>query len=364
MTDGATVKIDGTATVSAPATGTALTGLTYATWPAGNFIYAVDSAQAGGATAVESASGLYAYNATTLASVPVSAQAGANNYIQFPNPVAVVQAQGPAGSTHPYLFVVSSGGGIYRVDISGASETSPVNGFQEATNVLPILSLSGTQLNPGTSKYLGTALLPGGTGQFLIADPGNNRIAEVDDTLAIPAITTWASGQAFTGFTLTTNGTGGTAMYATTLSGEIYYIASAGATPVSLGFATSTTQTDGPVGQFTNQTPATTPTLTPVNYPLQGQAANFFATTATTTTTPFSTPYTVSPFAGSGVFTVPPAGIGLAPDTSSGATTGKGTINATAGIVIYPSQSAATATVTPGSLLFTDSGTKLRTLVQ
>jgi hypothetical protein len=364
VSDGSTLKIDGTATVSAPANGTALTGLASAAWPnATNFIYAVDEGQTGGASATEAASGLYAFNPTTLASTPVSAAAGANNYIQFPNPVAVVQAQGGAGAGHPYLFVVSQGGGIYRVDISGASEIAPVGGFQEATNVLPIIpiSASSTALNPGTVKYLGTTALSGG--QFLIADPGNNRIAEVDATQNPAVITTWASGQPFVGFTLPNYPTSA-AMYATTTSGQVYYIAASGATPVSLGFSTSTTVTDGPIGQVTSFTG--TNTLTPVNYPLQGQAASFFATTATPNTSGYATPYTVAPFAAVGpVFSVVAAGIGLANDTSSGGATGNGTVNATGGILVIPSTATTAATVTPGSILFTDiANKKLRTIVQ
>lgn len=213
FTDGNAVKIDGTAPTGVTTAGTTLGALTSATWPnATAFIYAVDNAQAGGSTAAESGSGLYAYNLALSTEVPVSAQASANNYIQFPNPVAVAQAPGTIGATHPYLFVVDKNGGIYRVDISGASQVAPVGGFQEATNVLPTIAVTGTPLNPGTAKVLGTATLAGG--QFLIGDPGNNRIAQVDATQSPAVITSWASGAPFTGVYLS-----GTSAYATSTTG-------------------------------------------------------------------------------------------------------------------------------------------------
>ena len=207
----------------------------------------------------------------------------------------------------------------------------------------------------------GAATVTGVNG-FLVADPGNNRIAQVDTTQNPAVITAYASGQPFVGFTAA-NGAG-TALYATTTSGQIYYISGANATPVSLGFSTSATSTDGPIGQVTSQT--STNTLTPVNYPLQGQTTSFFATTATPSTSGYGTPYTVLPFVAAGpVFNVVAAGIGLAPDTSSAKTTGKGTVNATGGILIVPASTAATATLTPGSILFTDTTNKqLRTIVQ
>ncbi len=201
FTDGNSVKIDGVAPGVAT-TATALGGLTWTTWPnATSFIYAVGSAQAGAASVTEQGSGLFAYNAALTTELPVSASAGANNFITFQNPVAVVQGLGAGtGAGHPYLYVVNQAGGIYRVDISSASETNPagIGGFQEATNVLPLLSQSGTPLSPGTVKVLGTSALTGG--QFLIGDPGNNRIAMVDATAGNTAtITTWATCPGCTG---------------------------------------------------------------------------------------------------------------------------------------------------------------------
>jgi hypothetical protein len=377
MSDGASLKFDGVAgatpatTVSVPAaTITKLTSIAAAQWPAPatpivpNFIYGVDQGQASGTSMTEKASGVYAFStaSTATAPVPVAAQAGSGNWVQFSNPVGI--AQGADSNGKYYLFVVDKTGAIYRLDIQN-NGTADANGFQDASNVTPALITTGTALNPGTATYLGSATLA--SGKFLIADTGNNRIAQVDTTVSPVNITTYASGQPFTGFTAT--GTAG-ALYATTTSGQIYYISGSGATPVSLGFSASTTQVDGGIGQFTNQTPTSTPTLTPVKYPLQGQAASFFATTATPSTSGYSTPYTVAPFAAAGpVFTVVAAGIGLANDTSSGApaaNVGLGTVNATAGILIVPSTIAApTATLTPGSILFTDTSNKLlRTIVQ
>jgi hypothetical protein len=360
FTDGNTVKIDGAAPGVASAA-TALGGLTSATWPnATNFVYAVDNAQATGTNAAEIGSGLYAFNAAVTTVVAVSAQAGANNYVQFANPVAVAQGQGGAGSTHPYLFVVDKNGGIYRLDISGASEIAPVGGFEEATNVLPILSVSGTALSPGTAKYLGTATLAGG--QFLIGDPGNNRIAQVDVTSGSAVITPWATGAPFTGVYLS-----GTSAYATSTTGQIYYISAAGATPVSLGFATGTA-IDGPIGQIASFAPTATPTLTALNYPLQVQPKSFFdSTSAFAGVAPYAAlaaPYTVLPFPGGKAFAAAPALAGFVADTSAGATTGAGLIKATGGIIVVPAATAASAVVTPDSILFVDSagvGGKLRT---
>jgi hypothetical protein len=361
FTDGNSVKIDGVAPGVAT-TATALGGLTSATWPnATSFIYAVDSAQAGAASGTEQAFGLFAYNAALTTAVPVSAQAGANNYVTFQNPVAVVQGLGAgAGAGHPYLYVINQAGGIYRVDISGASEVAPVGGFQEATSVLPLLSQSGTALSPGTVKVLGTAALTGG--QFLIGDPGNNRIAMVDATAGNTAtITTWATCPGCTGLFIS-----GTSAYATSTSGQIYYISAQGATAVSLGFALGTA-VDGPLGQIASFTPTATPTLTPVNYLLQFQSKSFFDTVGPTTTG-LAAPYTLAPFGGSKVFaTAPAAGVGLIADTSAGGTTGTGVIKATGGIIEVPNTAAASAVVTPDSILFVDSagvGGKIRTIAR
>jgi hypothetical protein len=365
VTDGNKLRIDGTATVSA-ATGTTLGGITAAAWPnATNFIYAVDNAALSASSTTEVGSGLYAFNPVTLAAVPVSAAAGANNYITFPNPVAVAQATGTAGAGHPYMFVIDKNGGIYRVDISGASEVTPVGGFQQATNVLPIIGTTGTALVPGTAKYLGTATLA--SGAFLVADPGNNRIAQIDATQNPAVITSWASGAPFTGLSLV-----GTAAYATSTTGQIYYISGSGATPVSMGFVTSTTAVDGPIGQFASLTPATTPALTPVNYPLQFQSGSFFdqahAFAGVAPYAALAAPYTVLPFPGGKAFAAAPAaGVGLIADTSAGATTGAGKINATGGLVVVPATTAVGATVTPDSILFVDtagSAGKLRTIVR
>ena len=327
FTDGNSVKIDGLAPGVAT-TATALGGLTQATWPnATSFIYAVDSAQAGAATTTEQGSGLFAYNAALTTEVPVSAAAGANNYITFQNPVAVVQGLGAgAGAGHPYLYVINQAGGIYRVDITGSSEQTPVGGFQEANNVLPLLSQSGTALSPGTAKVLGTAQLAGG--QFLIGDPGNNRIAMVDATAGNTAtITTWATCPGCTGLFVS-----GTSAYATSTSGQIYYLSAQGATAVSLGFALGTAA-DGQIGQISSFTPASTPTLAPVVYPLLGHAKGFFDSTATFAgVAPYAslaTPYTIAPFTGAptsgtkafGALAVPLTGF---TNTSSAATTGSG----------------------------------------
>ncbi len=364
FTDGGSVKVDGVAPGAASAA-TALGGLTQATWPnATVYEYAVDSGQAAGTpSAVEVGSGLYAFaNATGAAVAPVSASAGANNWIKFANPVAVVQANGPAGAGHPYLFVVDSAGAIYRVDISAASTVAPVGGFQQATNILPTITVSGTALSPGTAKMLGTVALNGGA-TWLVADPGHNRIAQVDTTSGNAVITTWATGAPFTGLFLS-----GTSVYATSTTGQIYYIAAGGSgqAAVSLGFATGTA-IDGPIGQIASLTAANTPTA--INYGLQFQAKSFFDTVGPTTG--LGAPYTLAPFNGgvnAKVFAVAPAGVGMIADTSAGATTGAGLITANGGLVVVAPGAAAGAVVTPDSILFVDgagaAGAKLRTIAR
>jgi hypothetical protein len=368
VTDGPFLKIDGTTTKSSAttastpaATVTSLTGLTSATLGANTFVYAVDNGQVGGQSATEVASGLYAFNPTTLAITPVAAQAGTNNWVQFSHPVAVVQGLGYVNSstTKMFLFVEDNTGAVYKIDIQNTG-TPDGNGFQDASNVAPPYLPSGT-LNPGTSTYVGTAMTS--TGTMLIGDPGNSRIAVINASTLTPSISAAASGQPFTGFTMSSTTSG--ALYATTTTGQVYYVPSAGATPISFGLPLGTTGTDGPIGQVPSLSPTTTPTLTATNYPLQFQTGSFFAASATPATAGYAAPYTVAPFTTAGpVFTTPPVGIGLAADTSAGATTGAGKVNATAGILVFPASATASAVVTPGSILFTDGGTKLRTLVQ
>lgn len=362
FTDGASVKVDGVAPGAAcPAT--ALGGLTSATWPnATTFEYAVDSAQTqvGAPFTAEVGSGLYAFNAAGAFVASVSAAAGANNFVKFLGPVAVVQATGPAGAGHPYLFVVDSAGAIYRLDISSASEIAPVGGFQQATNVLPVLTVTGQALNPNGAKMLGTVALNGGA-TWLVADPGNNRIAQVDTSSGNAAITTFATGAPFTGLFLS-----GTAVYASSTTGQIYYISGSGATPVSLGLATGTA-IDGPIGQLASLTPTAAQTLTPVNYGLQFQAKSFFDTVGPTTG--LASPYTLAPFNGTKVFAIAPAaGVGLLADTSAGAATGAGLIKANGGLIVVAPGATAGAVVTPDSILFVDgagaAGAKLRTIAR
>jgi hypothetical protein len=368
FTDGNKVKIDGTATASG-VTGTSLTGLTAAQWPtpanpivAPSFIYAVDQAQAVGTSMTEVNSGVYAYNPATLVATGVSAQDGSGHYLQFANPVAVAQGAGVSGSY--FLYVVDKNGSLWILDIANGGL---VDGFgnQIASNVQTV---STGALSPGTATYLATAALSGGN--FLVADPGNSRIAQVNAATYPATITTWATGAAFTGLYLT--GTG-TAAYATSTTGQIYFIPS-GTAPqvaVSLGLTTGTAL-DGPVGQLSPLGATPTGTLAPVNYPLQFQSGSYFDSAhAFAGFAPYAAlaaPYTVAPFPGGKAFAAPvAAGVGLTADTSAGGTTGAGKVNATGGIVMVPTTATAGADVTPDSLLFVDSagaGGKLRTLVR
>jgi hypothetical protein len=370
FTDGNTVKLDGTATVSS-AVGTKLAGLAYATWPSptvqtNKFIYATDNGQASGSVVPETASGVYSWVAPGLTGpLPVAAQAGAGNYLKFNKPLGVCEAIGSDGAY--YLYVIDSTGAIFQLDI-GNLGANDGNGFQIASNTQQ-LTTTGTALSPGTvtaSSFLGTAPI-GGTGAtgFLVADPGNNRIAMVNTTASPAVITTYASGQPFTGIYLT-----GTAVYATTTSGQIYYISGSGATPVSFGLTTGATA-DGPVGPIASLTPTANLTPTPTVYALQGKGGAFFDNTTNFTPlvgaaySALAAPYTVAQFPGSKVFAAAPAaGVGLSNNTNAAAITGAGKVQATGGLVVFPAGTAAAATVTPDSILFVDGGTKLRTLVR
>ena len=359
FTDGNTVKIDGTATVS-PATGTTLTGLAYAAGPVQ--LYAVDNAAVG--TANTAPSGLYNFNPATLAVLPVVTQDGNGNAVQFKAPVGAVYAADTSGNSK--LFVID-GNGIEIVDINQANQT--------ATNVGPLLC-TGTLLAaaPAGVKLFGTAAVSTASSTFLVADPGNTRIAQVTVTSNFNCtITPYATGAAFTG--LSSLGAGGS-LYATSTTGQIYYISASGATPVSLGFTTGTA-VDGPLGQIASFTPATAPTLTPSNYKLQVQTGSFFdsanpfAAATGAAYTALAAPFTVAPFVGGATpkaFAAPVAvGVGLLADTSAGAATGPGVIKATGGIVLVPTTAVAAATVTPDSILFVDTagaGGKLRTIVR
>jgi hypothetical protein len=370
LTDGNKVKIDGTATVSA-ATGTTLTGLTAAQWPTPaapivpSFIYAVDQQQAAGMSVAEVNSGVYAYNPATLASTGVTAQDGSGNYLKFANPVAVAQGTGPGGAY--FLYVIDKNGSIWILDIANGGA---VDGFgnQIATNVQTV---STGALSPGAQPYLGTAAAAAG-GNFLVADPGNNRIAFVNPSTNPATVSTWATGAPFTGLTLTGVGTNA---YATSTSGQIYFIPSGSvASPpaaVSLGLTTGTAL-DGPIGQLSALGATPTGTLTPVNYPLQFQSGSFFdAAHPFAGFAPYAVlapPYTLAPFGGTKAFTVAPAaGVGLVADTSAGGATGAGKVNATGGIIYVPAGTPVAPTVTPDSLLFVDTAGatgKLRTLVR
>lgn len=371
FTDGTTVKIDGSATVSSAA-GAKLAGLAYATWPnpttqTTKFIYATDQGQAGSATVVASAtdiaSGVYSWVAPGLTGpLPVAAQAGAGNYYQFQAPVAVCQAQGVDGAY--YLYVVDKTGAIFQLDI-GLLGANDGNGFQLATNTVQLLTTGSTAVSPGTATFLGTAPAPAGSKGFLIADPGNNRIALVNTTVSPAAITAYATGAPFTGIFVS-----GTAVYATSTTGQVYYISGSGATPVSFGL-TLGTAADGPVGPISSLTPTANLTLAPVIYGLQGSPKSFFDNTANfapltgAAYTALAAPYTILPFGGTKVFAAAVnAGVGLANDTNGAAITGAGVVKATGGLVVVPAGGAAAANVTPDSILFVDAAGKLRTLVR
>lgn len=349
FTDGNKVKIDGTATVSA-ATGTTLTGLAYAAGPAQ--LYAVDNASVG--TAGAAPSGLYDFNPATLAVTAVTTQDGNGNAVQFKAPVASVYAADTSGNSK--LFVVD-GNGIEIVDINQVN--------QSATNVGPLLCTgSPIAAAPAGVKLLGTVPIGSASSTFLVADPGNAtpRIAQVTVSSNFNCtITTFATGAAFTGLT----SAGGGAYYATSTTGQIYFISSTG-TATSLGVATAAagSTVDGPIGQLSALGSAPTGTLTPVGYLTQFLAHSFFDTVGPVTG--LAAPYTLAPFNGTTAVATVPAPIAGDPDTSTPSAAGK--INATGGIILVPAGGAASAVVTPDSLLFVDSaGTanaKLRTLVR
>ena len=199
---------------------------------------------------------------------------------------------------------------------------------------------------------------------FLVADPGNNRIAQVDASSGSAVITSWATCPSCTGLYLS-----GTSAYATSTTGQIYYIAAQGSSAVSLGFALGTSL-DGPIGQIASFTPTATPTLTPNNYALQTQSGSFFdavhafAPATGATYTALAAPYTVLPFPGGKAFAATAAPLAGFSNTSAGGTTGAGLIKATGGIVVVPATTANSAVVTSDSILFVDAAGKLRTIAR
>lgn len=351
FTDGNQVKVDGANTPSAT-TGTTLTGLSYApvTTP---MLYAVDNAAAGGTTAP---SGLYAFNpAAALAVTPVTTSDGNGHEVTFKTPVASVFAN-DLGTGSPKLFVIDANG-IEEVDITQAT--------QNATNVGPLVC-SGTPLAapPAGVKLLGTVAVNSASTSFLVADPGNARVAAIAVNQFNCTITTYASGAAFTGLAPLAAG----ALYATSTTGQVYYISGSGATGASLGLTTAAAAStkDGPIGQLSALGATPTGTLAPVSYKTQFQAGSFFDTVGPTTG--LAAPYNLAPFNGTKAVAAVPAPLVGFPDTSSAQAASVGLVNATGGIILVPTTAGVGATVTPDSLLFVDSaGTasaKLRTLVR
>ena len=372
----ANVAIDGSPGTTLGLTGfsaapTALGELTYAPWIGTStpYLYAVDTAQTTTCAGVCN-SGLWAVTPTLTNSYAVTVQNG-GPYFAFNKPGGVVYA--PVGTSGNYLFVADSSNSIYKVDISQTVPGSPDlvtcgGGMcQTSTNTGTIAITPAGALNFNGATYIGmlydASVKSSGltTGTLLVADAGNNRIARVD--LATGAVSTLASVTAPAGLTMN-----GTTVYATSQGGQIYAIAdsSGTSTAVSLGLATSTTITDGPIGQLVIA-PTTTPTLTPSNYALQGQAASVFSTTIPAAN--ITLPYTLAPFNGTQIFNVSllnnpgTAPLQLAPDTSSGATTGAGLVHADGGIVFTGTLAGAPAlSLTPNAFEFANNG-KLRTLV-
>lgn len=359
LTDGAKVKIDGTATFATSAA-TALGGLGVVQFPsvaaptgaAGNFVFAVDSAAVAASSTTEVNSGLYAFPLTLAApAVPVSIQDGGLMYDTFNAPVGVVQA-----GTFIYVADGGTNGELTRVDIAqtgGVPVEDTTNRYVSTNTNLGNAVASG--LNFGTANYI--QMLLDSTGKIIyIPDPGNQSI----DTFNTSTSTFTAGGfvkagtAPFTGLYST-----GTGYYATSSTGQIYSITAAGVA-TSLGF-TLGTAVDGPLGQV-QAAPATTPTLTATNYALQGQANNFFNLATPPSTIP--APYSLAPFNGTAIFnSSPAAALGLVNDTSFGLTTGAGVIKATGGIIYVPSTAAVSTYVTPNSFVYADATGKLRTIV-
>lgn len=380
-TAAANVNIDGSPGTTLGVTGfsaapTALGEITYAPWIGTSvpYLYTVDTAQTGAAAGTGACvsvcnSGLWDVTPNLGSSNAVTVQNG-GQYFAFNKPGGVVYA--PVG-TGNFLFVADASNSIYKVDISqtvpGTPDLDPCGAgmCQTSTNTGAIAITPAGALNFGSASYIGmlydASVKSSGvsTGTMLVADVGNNRIARVD--LETGAVSTLATVTAPAGLTMN-----GTTVYASSQGGQIYAIAdsSGTSTAVSLGLSTSATVTDGPVGQLV-VAPTTTPTLVAANYALQGQAASVFSTTIPAAN--ITLPYTLAPFNGTQIFNVNllnnpgVAPLQLAPDTSSGATTGAGLVHADGGIVYTGTLTGAPATsLTPNAFEFANSG-KLRTLV-
>jgi len=361
ITDGPSLKMDGTPTFKTAAGAAALTGLSFVTWTNSTFVYTVDNGQTAGTSGTPVSSGVYAFDSLLVqAAVPVAAQEGPGNYIKFNKPVGIIAAAGPGGKQFLYVADGGAAGGLTRLDISQTGAPGipdVVGGFQISTNTVPDVPPVPTGgLNFGTANYI--QMLLDASGNILIPDPGNKSIDRFNPaTGAFTAGGLVALGTApFTG--LVANGTG---YLATSTTGQIYSINSTGVA-TSLGLTSAATAVDGPVGMLPSFTPATTPVLAPVNYALQFQANSVFNAASQPTT--ITAPYNLAPFTVGKIFAAAPApAVGLIADTSSGATTGAGTVNATAGILLVAPTAAASNSVTPDSILFADKTGKLRTLV-
>lgn len=362
VTDGGNVAKVGVGRVGVG--GTALTGITYNSNinTTTSALYVVDNAQvAGGPSLAPINSGIYALNAALGGVAPVALQAGGNTG-SF---TAIGAPQGITYSNKDQSMYVVSGGGLYSVDIQGtggAGNPAATQGiFQLGSlyNVCPAGTFGTT-----TSKIIG--MTTDGSGNVIIADPTNKKIVSLapvnSSTIPSCTLTTVASGQSFVGVSYV-----GTTLYATTTTGQVYSIATNGATPVSLGLNVAATAADGASGVFGTLPLAANQTLTAKPYAVQGQAANFFGSASVP-----SSPYNLAPFTATGPIFAPAgqtavagAPLNLKADTSSAtisATAGAAVVSPTSIVFVKSGTYGANTALTPDSFLFTDNGV-LRTII-
>jgi hypothetical protein len=311
-------------------------------------------------------SGIFVFDPVAHTSKPLAVQYGFNNYIAFGAP----QGIGFTGQLPDYAYVFA-GNNIYVVDLTGGG----THGLQaDGTNTYYLADLIGylpvTGLNGGSG--LGFDVAASGT-KLTFADPGNNRIAQIDTGAASCGVTqattnpatctptTIVSGHPFVGFS--SGGPGSAAAVASDSKGQLYTISSLSgsgtATPLLGSSETGgTTVADGVEGTINYSGTSPSPGAFP--YVTQGVAQNFFSTAAYTPSIPFS----LTPFAAAGpVFGVDPA-LTLNQDTSSAVatfgTTAGNTVSAFG--VQFISAAGANTALTADSFLFADK-TALRTLV-
>ena len=172
-----------------------------------------------------------------------------------------------------YLYVIDSTGAIFQLDIGNIGNNDG-NGFRSRrtrTDHDHRDRARAGQPRRSSGRRRSRSAPPRAV---LIADPGNNRIAQID--------TDDEPGRRSRPTPRASRSSGSRsrvrAVYATSTAGQIYYISAPVQPRLSFGLTTGATA-DGPVGPISSLTPASNLTLAPTVYALQGKAGAFFDNT-------------------------------------------------------------------------------------